>query len=216
MKRSIYGVLMLLTFSGCISIPVSPTPRFYSLHSLSTDEATQTQSVPAGMSIDFGPVRIPEYQNRPQIVTKNKDTTLNFSEFNRWAEHLDLAFEYAIGEDLAAMLPGATVKIHPWYPADPAKYQITVDVVRLESELEKDLFFAAQWTVIDVKTKKPLLTRRSEFRQPISPHNYHGLVETLSTACVLLSADMAKEMTSLNARTETKENEPVFNQQEGK
>lgn len=209
MRHGIFWVSALLALGGCVSVPVSPTPRIYSIRSINEASTGQKFSLPSGTIIDFGPVRIPEFLNRPQIVTENKDKTLKFSEFNRWGERLDTAFEYVISEDLAAMLPGAIVNIHPWNSSLTAKYQITVDVIRLESELDKDLTFVAQWVVVDVKTKKPLFIKRYEFLQPISPHDYHGLVETLNKACASLSIEIAESLVSLAAKDESKKSDPA-------
>ena len=79
-----------------------------------------------------------------------------------------------IGEDLAVILPGAKFTLYPWNPAIPVKYQVVVEIVQLDSELDKELFLIAQWTVIDVQSTKTMIIKKSEFRQPIAPHNYSG------------------------------------------
>ena len=60
---------------------------------LSTINETQVSkkiNITPGVIIGVGPVKFPEYLDRPQMVTKNKEGILKFDEFNRWGESLDL------------------------------------------------------------------------------------------------------------------------------
>ncbi|MBU1087916.1 MAG: PqiC family protein, partial [Candidatus Omnitrophica bacterium] len=76
-------------------------------------------------------------------------------------------------------------------------------IIQLDSELDKDLLLVAQWTVIDTQDSKTIMIKRSEFRHPIIPQNYSGLVKTLSIACGSLSKEIADELEPiLNAKKE--------------
>ena len=196
-----------LGLSGCISIPNSPTPRFYALTSIDenkvgTDLVSARMPVVISnrlkaMIIGIGPVKIPEYLNRPQMVTMTPEKMLQFAQFNRWGESLDLGLARLVREDLTVMLPGAKLTLYPWNPSIPVKYQVVVEVVQLDSELAKDMHFVVQWTVIDVQNSKTVMIKRSEFRLPIVSHNYVGLAQTLSTACSSLSDQIAETLASL-------------------
>ena len=72
-----------------------------------------------------------------------------------------------------------------------------VNVVQLESRLDKDVFFAAQWTIIDSKTKTMCLTKRFQIRQAINLHTYAGLAEALSKAVTALSVEIAENLAEL-------------------
>ncbi len=196
-------VLFLLVLGGCVSIPASPPPRFYSLHAVDKDNIERKFMLPSNVIIGLGPVKVPEYQDRPQIATQNKDKTLTFSEFNLWGEKLDYAFENAISEDLTAMLSGGSVKTYPWNPEIPVKYQVSIDIVQLESRLDDNLVFAAEWSVINAKDKRMLVIKRSDFRRPINPHSYSGLVETLNKACASLSMEISEALTAIAEEDKT-------------
>lgn len=204
MKKNILGfysfivcVCSVLALGGCVSVLSSPNPRFYTLSALSEKQLSEEFDIPSGTIIGIGPVKIPEYLNRPQIVTVNKDKTLSFAEFERWAEPLDFAMARLINEDLTLIFPSATLVIFPWDVVITVKYQVIADVIRLENELDKDLFLVAQWSIIDLEKKQAVFTKRSQFRQPIAPHNYYGLTEALSNACAALSSEVAQGLVSL-------------------
>ncbi len=186
-----------LVLSGCISVPNSPTPRFYMLQSVKDNEVSKKVNIAPDVLIGIGPVKIPEYQDKPQIVTQGRENMLDFAQFDRWGESLDLGLARLIGEDLTAMLPGAKFTLYPWNSTIAVKYQVVVEIVQLDSKLDNDLFLVAQWQVIDAQTTKTMVIKRSEFRQPITPQNYSGLVKTLSAACASLSSEIAEALATL-------------------
>ncbi|MFH0935826.1 MAG: PqiC family protein [Candidatus Omnitrophota bacterium] len=188
-------LIFTLTLPGCISVPNSPTPRFYTLNAMEEIPPGEKFNIPSDMIIGVGPVKIPEYLNRPQIVTQDKDKMLAFAQFDRWGESLDIGLERLIAENLTAMLSGATLKMFPWNLAIPVSYQVIIEVLQLESELDKDLFFVVQWAVIE--NEKMVLIKTSEFRRAIDPHSYSGLARTLSAVCASLSNEIAGTLAAL-------------------
>ncbi|MEI8348999.1 MAG: PqiC family protein [Candidatus Omnitrophota bacterium] len=202
-------VFFVLALYGCISVANSQTPRFYTLRAIADDQVSKKFNISSQVIIGIGPVEIPEYLNRPHMVTQNKDRTLNFAQFDRWGESLDLAFKRLVHEDLSAMIGGATLQMFPWSFAIPVKYQVVVSVMQLESALDKDLFFVAQWSIIDLERKEMVFTKRSQFRQAINPHSYAGLAQALSEVCVSLSSEIAEELASQAVNTNTRKKNPA-------
>ncbi|MFA5008521.1 MAG: PqiC family protein [Candidatus Omnitrophota bacterium] len=189
--------IILFSFvSGCVSVPNSPNPRFYSLHAQDKEKIKKFDTK-VNTIIGVGPVRIPEYLNRPQIIVKKKDKTIVFDEFNRWAESLDFSLERMLNENLVLMLPGTSFQIFPWDFAIAVKYQVVIDIVELENNFNDNLFLAVQWSIIDLEKKRAVVTRRSEFSKDIYPHNYYGMVEALSETVSSLSTQVAEELVSI-------------------
>jgi len=191
------GLSLALVLGGCISVSSSPTPRFYVLRVAEDHQTSKKNNILSNVLIGIGPVKIPEYQDRSQIVTQDKEKMLKFSEFDRWGEPLDLGVARLIREDLTALLPGAKFTLYPWNPSIPVKYRVVIEIVQLDSNLDKDLFLATQWQVIDAQNRKAMMVKRSEFRQPIIPQDYGGLVKTLSRACASLSSEIAEVLATL-------------------
>jgi uncharacterized lipoprotein YmbA len=201
--KSCFGIGLLcfsLIISGCLSIQNSPTPRFYILRAVNDNHASKKINIASDVVISVGPVKIPEVINRPQMVTQNKVKMLKFAEFDRWGESLDLGMARLIREDLTVLLPGAKLTLYPSNPSVAVKYQVIVEVIQLDSELDRDMFLAVQWMVIDVPNSKTLIIKRFESRQPIIPQNYPGLAKTLSTACASLSSQIAEALASLKTK----------------
>ena len=191
------GLVLALALGGCMAISKSPSSRFYALQTMDASQAGEKLNIPSSVIIGIGPVKVPEYLNRPQIVTQDTNNLITFAEFDRWGEPLDLALLRLVSANLSVMLPDATLEICPWNLAIPVKYQVILDVVRLESRLDKDVALTVQWSVIDLENKKMMLIKKSEFSQPIEPHNYSGLAKTLSMECASLSGEIAKTLSAL-------------------
>ncbi len=201
----------LLLCSGCVSVASSPNPRFYMAASMSKEQLKERFDITPGAIVAVGPVNIPLFQDRPQIVTKNENGTLNFAQFDRWAEPLDSAITRMLSDDMSVMLPAANFQLFPCNFAIPVDYQVVVDIVQLDSCLEKNMMLSAQWTIIDAKTRKMILTKRSQFVQAIEPRNYLGLSHALSQEVASLSREIAQELSGASkqpkrqAKDETKQ-----------
>ncbi|MDD5155765.1 MAG: PqiC family protein [Candidatus Omnitrophica bacterium] len=192
-KLMIYAIFAFMS-AGCISVSGSPNPRFYMLSSVDRDKASPVLNIPASTIIEIGPVTIPPYLDRPQMVTQDKNKMVTFAEFDRWGEPLDSGLERLLVENLTLMLPGASLQMFPSNFAIPLNYQVIISVVQLEGDLSKDLLFITQWSIIDSQNRKMVLTKRSQFTCPIKPHNYSGLAGALSAACVSLSSEIAENL----------------------
>jgi uncharacterized lipoprotein YmbA len=191
-------VISVLLLNGCVSVSNSPNPRLYSLYVPAAANPERKINLSGNVIVGIGPVRIPEYINRPQIMISNKDKTIAYDEFNRWAESLDFAIERLINEDLAFITSGASFQMFPWDFAVAVKYQVIVDVIQLENNSNQDLSFVAQWSIVDLEKKHAVFTKRSELRQDITPHNYLGLSEAISVAVMSLSTEVARELALLS------------------
>ncbi|MDD5165901.1 MAG: PqiC family protein [Candidatus Omnitrophica bacterium] len=205
MRRNYILFCVCLCFAvflgGCMSVASSPNSRFYMLQAIDENQAGQKFNLEYDAIIGVGPVKIPDYQDRPQIVTRNKDNTLNFAQFDRWGEALDLGLARLLNADLRIMLPQAKIEMYPWNTLIPVSYQVIVEVTQLESRLDKDMFLAVQWSIIDLHKDKMVLIKRSEFRQPVNPGDYFGLTNALSTACASLSSEIAGALSLLDGKT---------------
>ena len=189
--------LFSFLLSGCVGISSSPSPRFYMLNSTTREKAIEKIDITPGVIVAVGPVSIPEYQDRPQIVTRDRNGMLKFSQFDRWGESLDSALASQINNNLAVMLPAANFQIFPCNFAIPLDYQVIISVIQLDSELDKNMVLTAQWSIINAKKREMLFTKRSQFIQPIKPHNYSGLTQALNTACATLSSEIAGNLAKL-------------------
>jgi uncharacterized protein len=72
-------VVLLIGLGACASTP----SRFYILNTLSASETIPGTAAAQGPVIGVGPITLPKYLDRPQIVTRVGRNQLALSEFDR-------------------------------------------------------------------------------------------------------------------------------------
>ena len=103
--RLLLFALAITSAASCGSL-LAPQPdrsRFFVL-SASADGASERASTAAlgvsNLSVGVGPVRIPDYLQRPGIATRVSPTQVEYSQVNQWAESLEECFPRVLAQDL--------------------------------------------------------------------------------------------------------------------
>jgi uncharacterized lipoprotein YmbA len=173
---------------GCASQP----SRFYLLSALANPEiASPGTSGQQSPTIGVGPVTLPRYVDRPQIVTRTSPYEIKLAEFDRWAEALDSNFTRVLAENLSILLPTARVVMSPWPRATPIDYQITVDVTHFLSQVGGDSLLIADWTLFKGEGQDALTSGRSRFSASPGGQDYAAMVAAMSQTVASLSREIA-------------------------
>jgi hypothetical protein len=188
-------VALLVVLGGCLG-GGSPPSRFYLLSPLPVPEAAAA----SGVAIGVGPVAIPDYLNRAQIVTRTGENQLELAEFDRWAEPLQKNLSRVLVLNLSTLLSTDRVALHPWNRSTPMDYQVIVDVGRFEAGRDGRASLLARWTIVAGTDRKILLMRKSTFSEPIAPDGYEATVASMSRLVGALSREIAAEIGDLSAR----------------
>lgn len=182
------AVLVAALLTGCSTTKPS---RFYTLSIPSElDTGTTTMQTEYG-AIGLGPVSIPQYLDRPQIVTRDGPNRFEIAEFDRWAGALKDNLSRTLAEDLTRLIPSARISTHPWRRATPVDFQIPVDVVRMDGELGKEVVLIAQWQILSADGSTQLLSRRSSFSEAVAGQGYEEMVAAQSRAVAALAREIA-------------------------
>jgi uncharacterized protein len=186
-----------LTVGGCASQP----SRFYLLSATpNTETAAPATSGQQGATIGVGPVTLPRYVDRPQIVTRTSPYELKVAEFDRWAEALDTNFTRVLAENLSILLPTARVVMSPWPRAIPIDYQVTVDVTHFLSQVGGDSLLIADWTLFKGEGQDALTSGRSRFSASPGGQDYAAIVAAMSQTVASLSREIATAVRGVGPR----------------
>lgn len=101
-------LLSFLLLAGC----ASKSSKFYTLDPAARMPSSGPVPVaPPGpaSSISLVSVEIPDYLDRPQIVTRNEKGGLEIAEFDRWAGELQKDIARVLAETMSASLPESRV-----------------------------------------------------------------------------------------------------------
>jgi uncharacterized lipoprotein YmbA len=185
--------LLAWVLAGCLG-PSRPID-FYTLTPL--PPASGVQDAAPGTVIAVPPVVIPQYIDRPQIVTRTDDNQIALSEFNRWGGALKDDLSRVLVENLNALLAGRGVSVMSDLLAlDPA-YLVTVTVNRFDGRLGDTVWLNAAWTIRDQKARKMLAAKTSTIQEKIAVEGYDALVTAESQAVAALSREIAAELAAV-------------------
>lgn len=187
----------LVMLAGCIGGKTNPS-RFYVLSPLPSETKKQVAAAERGVAIGVGPVSLPPYLDRPEIVTRASGNELQLSEFDRWAEPLQRNFSRVLAENLSILIPTDRTVVFPWEKSMPIDYQVLVDVTRFEGHADGNNLLMARWSIFGAGGKQELLTRQSTFVNPTgAAQNYEATVSALSRSLADLSREIAAEITAI-------------------
>ncbi len=196
---SVLFALALLVLTGCAG--TTQPSRFYMLNTIPEDGAPPTagyQDQPIALGV--GPVTLPLYLDRPQIVTRSKLNRLELGEFDRWGEPLSANFTQVLAENLAFLLNTEQVAIHPWQRSNPIDYQVIVRVLRFDSSADGNIVLRALWRLARVDGREFLLTRKSDFSESAGSSDYADMVAAQSRVIDKLSRAIAKDVLDVHSR----------------
>lgn len=199
-KGVLLPLLGLILLGGCGA--GKPT-RFYMMQPVPPGGTKAAQPSPTpvpDISVGVGPVRFPEYLDRPQIVSRSGGGEIQLDEFHRWAEPLKESFSRSLAASLANLLGTDQVAVFPWAGASAVRYQVMVDVARFDGKAGETVTLDAKWTILGEGGKKVLLVRRSTVTAPATKQqDYEGLVAAHSEALSSLSREIAAALETLAA-----------------
>ena len=191
-----------ITLAGCTVLAPQPDPtRFFVLTSMrknkANDDAPAAAHANSTLSIGVGPVKLPQYLRRPEVVTRTSPSEVSLSNTDRWAEPLESAFTRVLSENLSQLLGTQQVMTFPWYNSNQLNYQVQVNVSRFETDPKGKPELDAQWSIRDGSGTKILAARESAIVEPANPADPSpstGLSHALSS----LSREIAAQIVQLN------------------
>lgn len=186
--RTILLITAAALTAGCIGS--SPSARFYTITPLTMQPAAKSRAI----SLSIAPVEIPDYLERPQIVTHDGSNSIELSEFHRWAGSLSENISTVMAENLAQLLNSDKVFTLPRSRADRPDYLLTVRVLRLDCTPGKQVQLKAQWTLFSAKDKKELTTRMESFTESLKDDKHESIVAGISRTLEQLSRKIAQEI----------------------
>ncbi len=194
---------ILPILGGCMG---SEPARFYTLSTIG-DEAASHQAATAVNGVSFGvaPVILPDYLDRPQIVTRIGLNELQVAEYDRWAGSLGENITMVVRENLSSLLGTDHVFSYPWNSPSGNDYKVAVRIIRLEGIPSGSVVLRAMWSVWRVRGNESIITREAEYKETMTAAGYDAMVAAMSRALANMSRDIAGELRVIISNSPTKE-----------
>lgn len=195
LRRTIAPLLAvcLVFLAGCASTTPS---RFYTLTPVKAAD-TPASGVPfeGGSLLAVGPVRLPDYLDRPQIMTRSEGNEIRMHETERWAGSLEGDVARVLIENLSVLLSGKNVAVVQWTSAmqsmAPFRNRLGVDVLRFEGSVGGEVVLKARYSLFGPDGRKVISAGESIVREPVGGTDYGALTAAMSRALAAFSREVA-------------------------
>jgi uncharacterized lipoprotein YmbA len=187
MKR---GLLVVVLAAGCFTAHPDPT-RFYVLTPMAGEDGTSPAAAPAPVVLGLGPIALPRYLDRAELINRVGANEVQPARFDRWAEPLHLQIARTLAEDLTRLGAVSRVVHHPWYRSRDQDVVLEVDVQRFERDAANHALLAARWRLRCPGDARALRTEEATLVDPAVALDAAATAEALSRQLGELSRRMA-------------------------
>ncbi len=200
--------IVAAALTGCTLLsPVPDKSRFFLLTPLAPGEAGApvSQQNTRGLTLGLGPIKLPDYLDRSEIVTRADSNRLQFSENDHWAEPLKNNFTRVLSQNLSTLLGCQQIVNFPWYSSTHIDYQIAVTVDRFECDGQGNARLAARWSINDPTSGRMLDRGESDLSAPGgagTDQRVAALSQTLGSFSRQIATAVAQVSAAHGARSE--------------
>ncbi len=189
------GILIGAVLAALLGCGTTATSRLYTLASL-TDAGDNTPVANDGhaLRVQVGPVQLPKYLDRPQIVTRLSPNEIRTADFDRWAEPLQDNVLRVLVENLSHLLRNEPIDVFSWEMSESANYRVSVNVSRFDGQLGGKVILMAVWTIYNKAENRPLLEKKSVITESCRQYDYASLVSAKSRALADFSREIAENI----------------------
>jgi len=193
---AVFCCCVALLLPGCLGKGSNPS-RYYVLHEIAQpvgdpgpDLFTEDNAL-----LQIGPISLPRYLDRSQIVSRSSDNQVDLAEFDRWSEPLHNSFTRVLAGNLGALLPTDDILVYPnRRSTGDTFYQLKMEVARFDGRREGSVTLEARWIVVGQKNNKVMPQARSLYTEPVAGSDYTDYVAALNRTMEKLSREIASKI----------------------
>jgi hypothetical protein len=177
----------------------SPPSRFFILSPV--QENATTRNIDESMILRLDPVHLPDYLNRPHIITRLGPNRLHLAEFDKWAEPLDANVTRVLASNLRSRLRAEVVNSLR-HPADQADILVHVRVERFDFGPDGTSTLIAKWTASWNDSRRTRVLRDTTSVQNGQGQGYEAAVSAMSRNLADLAGDIARAVHNVQSDSE--------------
>lgn len=195
-KSLLKNIALLCLISLILSCAKSSKPvEYYMLDASVGIDNNQTLKGDEGPMIGLGPIRLPEYLDRFQMVVAVSENKYKLLDGHRWAEKLDQNISLALFKTLPAQLDTDRMIRYPWPQRPGVDFQIKIDILELNIDEKGQSQLIAQWSI---KSKdETILNKRSSFTAQASTTDIDKMVQAQSECLTKLGREIVSSLKPL-------------------
>lgn len=181
---------------GCISSN-TPATKFYVLNPLEPGQSLLKDTDPEGpLTVEVASLRLPQYLERPQIVTRSTSNRVELAEFHQWGGNLRKNMMRVLAKNLSQLLATPNVFLSPHQPQSPPDFRIDIEVMKFERDPDGKVRLSVQWILSKGLDRKPLTTRMTDLtgQEEQADSDLETTVSSMSALMGELSVIISREI----------------------
>jgi uncharacterized lipoprotein YmbA len=174
---------------------VTPASRYYLLSPL----AVQAEKAAEPISrLGIGTISLPDYLNRPQLVTRGSGGRLLMRDGERWGEALEDSVRRVLGENLGRLLgPGGLVFL-PAPPGVSVTNRLQLEITAFDASANQEVQLTARWSLSRIAGASSL--HESRIRIAMKTDDPSAMVTAMNEALLQLANEIANESRLLSSQ----------------
>jgi len=199
-RLQVFSLVLLFTLalSGCIG-GSSPAVRFYVLSPLAPVEATAAEKP---LAIEISTIHLPQYLDRPHLVTRSGNNRLKILQSHQWAGNLRKDMVRTLAVNLSQLLNTPNVSIAPHRTSTQGDYRVSIEIIKFEKDTDDHVRLSAQWQITSGIERTPLVTEITTLSGdlPATEDNYDEVVAMMSQQYGELAKLIAQSIRQLDSK----------------
>ncbi len=188
-------VILVCVVWGCSH--VSPPVYYYTLSAMTSSSIDKT---PSNLKVVVGPVRIPGYLDRPQMIIRTNENQVRIVEYHRWADSLKERITWELAENLGVLLKSDHVSIYSLEASAKSDYQVIINFRQFDGWLGERVHLGAYWEIRSLGIQQNTRQEKTEVDEPVDGQTYQAMVDAMSLAIQRLSRDIAETILDMHRK----------------
>ena len=177
--------------AGACATP-SPAMRYYLLTPVEAGAVPDDRL--GDRTVIVGPLQLPGYLDRPQLMVRLPDGELALRELDRWAEPLDAVLVSTLADNLVRLTGSQRIVTFPTVGRVAADQRVTGRVIRFEADANGLAVLQVQWSIRDDSGRPLRPLQIGEYRAQAAGDESAALVAALSDVLGQFAAELAADL----------------------
>jgi len=191
----VISVVTVAFLSGCTSATKAPVLKYYVLNSLDANTSLVEKKEGKLLSVEVASLRIPQYLERPQIVTRKSGSRLKVAEYHQWGGGLRKSLMRVLAANLSKLLATPNIAISPYVPPEPSDYLVELEILQFERDSQGRVILSVQWRLLKGEDRTAVGSQITNLSSPpVDADDYDATVSEMSRLYGELSSVIAKAM----------------------
>jgi uncharacterized lipoprotein YmbA len=187
LARLASAATVALAVSGCGSGAAPPQDYVLGASATAPTAAVSQADLPV---IEIRPVRLPDYLDTTELVTRRAGSQIAASPTGRWGERLSVGASRSLAASLGAQLPNATVTTTA---PEPSSLQILVDLDAFEPQAGGNCVLTGRWSLRE-NQRGNIRSERVAVSVPIGGDSDQEVVAAMTHALDQLAGQIASSI----------------------